>query len=109
MYPFPLTLRRYNSMFYIIWKWWVGFCIIVEFTMAGAYFASRHDAKGLWQCVKLIWSLLLWDFFMEEIYKKSIKQLQTGIQATRKPNGRVQKTVGPQAFELRVGCRGGRI
>lgn len=39
---------------------------------------------------------------MEEIYKKSIKQLQTGIQATRKPNGRVQKTVGPQAFELRV-------
>lgn len=50
----------------------------------------------------MIWSLLLWDFFMEEIYKKSIKQLQTGIQATRKPNGRVQKTVGPQAFELRV-------
>lgn len=76
--------------------------------MAGTSFASQYYAEGLWQCVKLIWSLLLWNFFMEEIYKKSIKQLQTGIQAMKKPKGRTQKTVGPQASELRVRCGSGR-
>lgn len=75
--------------------------------MASAYFASQHYAESLWQCIKLIWSLLLWDFFMEEIYKKSIKQLRTGIQAMRKAGGRTQKAAGFQASELRVGCGGG--
>lgn len=46
---------------------------------------------------------------MEEIYKESIKQLQTVIQAMKKPKGRAQNTEGAQAFELRVGCRSGRI
>lgn len=46
-----------------------------------------------------IWSLFLWNFFMEEIHKKSIKHLQTGIQAVKKP----KEGQGLQASELRVG------
>lgn len=45
-----------------------------------------------------IWSLFLWNFFMEEIHKKPIKYLQTGIQAVKKP----KEGQGPQASELRV-------
>lgn len=64
--------------------------------MAADYFASQYYAEGLWQRVKLIRSQLLWSFFMEEIYKNSIKQLQTGIPAMKKPKGRAQKAVGPR-------------
>lgn len=44
---------------------------------------------------------------MAEIYKKSIKQLQTGIRAMKKPEGRAQNTAGSRASELRVGGGGG--